>query len=96
MYKKCPFYRESTEKKKEGVMKRKSRYGRPLLLVHSLQKKRPKSECEFFVVVEDDSGAYLVACDVLERYLTRYEVPLCENHWKDCPYRKIGITIRSG
>lgn len=97
MYKKCPFYRERAEVKrgKEGVRRRSGKYGRPLLLVHSLQKKRPKSGCEFFVVEEDESGAYLAACDVLGRYLTRYEVPLCENHWRECPYRKIGVTIKS-
>ncbi len=97
VYKKCPFYRERAEVKRgeEGVRRRSGKYGRPLLLVHSLQKKRPKSGCEFFVVEEDESGAYLAACDVLGRYLTRYEVPLCENHWRECPYRKIGVTIKS-
>ena len=95
VYKKCPFYRERAEvRREEGVRRRSGKYGRPLLLIHSL-KKCPKSDCEFFVVEEDESGAYLAACNVLRRYLTRYEVPLCENHWKDCPYRRIGITIES-
>ncbi len=95
VYKKCRLYREKGGGLKEAVTRRSGRFGKPLLLIHSL-KSKPDSGCEFFVIEEDESGAYLAACKVLNRYLTRYEVPLCEKYWKDCPYRKIGLTIESG
>ena len=89
VYKGCRFYTESSPRRRERV----GPMGKPLLLVHSLSTK-PKSGCEFFFVEEHESGSYLAGCEVLGRYLTRYDVKLCEKHWIDCPYRKIGLRIK--
>ncbi len=50
---------------------------------------RPKSDCEFFRVIEE-AGSYMAICMVLGRHLTKDEVIKCENYWKSCPYRRIG------
>lgn len=85
-YKSCRYYREE-----ESTVRsyRPGFFGKPLLLIHSINN-IPKSGCEFIIVEKHESGCYLVACKVISRYLTRYEVGLCETHWQDCPYRKIG------
>ncbi len=93
VYKKCRLYREPGAPTQQ-VRQRSGRFGKPLMLIHPLNR-QPSSQCEFFVVEVDESGSYLGACKVLGRYLTRYEVPLCEKYWQDCPYRKIGLIIES-
>ncbi len=95
VYRLCKFYREPTTLGRLPGRVYPSKFGKPLLLIHSL-KEEPKSGCEFFVVEKHESGAYLAGCEVLGRYLTRYEVPLCEKSWQDCPYRKIGLALREG
>ena len=77
---------------KEGFREFSGRYGKPLLLIHSISY-LPKSSCEYFVVERHESGTFLAACHVLNRYLTRYEAKLCETHWKECPYRKVGMRL---
>jgi len=89
VYSKCRYYREVSGREPREFS---GKYGKPLLLIHSISR-IPRSMCEYFVVEKHESGTYLAACHVLDRYLTRYEVHLCENHWKDCPYRKIGIKL---
>ena len=81
----CEFYvppeggRESAEDR--------SRYGSYLIVIHGL-KEKPKCDCPFFKVFKDEKGVWLAACDVLGRYLTRYEVPKCVKYWRDCPFRR--------
>ena len=53
---------------------------------------KPSSGCEFFEVREKE-GSYLAYCKVLDRYLTRDQVFKCENYWKTCPFRKIGLRM---
>ena len=52
--------------------------------------RRPASECSFFRV-EEGEGGYMAYCKVLERYLTRSEIPKCERYWKECPYRRLAL-----
>ncbi len=91
IYRACKYFREPSTSLTAGRTY-PSKYGKPLLLIHSLTRK-PSSNCEFFIIEKHESGAYLAACDVLGRYLTRYEVPLCEKHWDNCPYRRVGLTL---
>jgi uncharacterized RmlC-like cupin family protein len=93
VYKACKYYREPTSLSLTQGKLYQSRFGRPLLLIHSLTIK-PNSPCEFFVVEKHESGVYLAGCEVLGRYLTRYEVPLCEKHWDECPYRRVGLLLK--
>ncbi|WP_167827887.1 hypothetical protein [Pyrolobus fumarii] len=53
---------------------------------------RPNNECPFMKVYEY-SGGYLAYCTVLERLLTRSEVETCEQHWKTCPVRRVGVMV---
>jgi len=53
---------------------------------------RPSSGCEFFEY-EEAEGYYLAYCKVLQRYLTRDAALKCENYWKTCPFRKIGLQM---
>ena len=92
VYRACKYYREPTSISLKAAQPYISKFGKPLLLIHSLSKK-PSSGCKFFIVEKHESGAYLAACDVLGRYLTRYEVPLCERHWENCPYRRVGLVL---
>jgi len=55
---------------------------------------KPNSGCEFFEAREKE-GYYLVYCKVLERFLPRDHVIKCENYWKSCPYRRIGLQMTS-
>lgn len=38
-----------------------------------------------------ESGIRIAYCNILDRYLTKYEVYLCNKYWKECPYRSLGI-----
>ncbi len=91
LYKTCKYYREPAARKAGGSLIAK--FGRPLLLIHSISVK-PSSGCEFFKVEKHETGSYLAACEVLGRYLTRYEVSLCEKKWVECPYRKVGQVLK--
>ena len=53
---------------------------------------KPESGCEFFKPRERE-GYYIVECLVLERLLTKDHVIKCENYWKTCPFRKIGLQM---
>ncbi|MEB3765791.1 MAG: hypothetical protein GSR77_06475, partial [Desulfurococcales archaeon] len=53
---------------------------------------RPSSGCEFFEY-EEAEGYYLAKCKVLGRYLTKDAAIKCENYWRTCPYRKIGLQM---
>lgn len=53
---------------------------------------RPRSECEFFHYREE-SGAYIAYCKVLGRPLTKDEAIKCENYWRTCPFRRIGLQM---
>ena len=91
-YVRCRYYVEPRGREVRGFS---GRFGKPLLLIHSISR-LPRSNCEFFIVEKHESGAYLAACEVLRRYLTRYEVRLCEEYWRDCPYRRIGRRLSLG
>ncbi len=84
VYRGCRYFRE-----RESDL---SRFGKPLLLIHSLEGEM-KSDCEFYVLGKHETGSYLAACEILGRLLTRYEVRLCVNYWRNCPYRKIGLRL---
>ncbi len=60
--------------------------------IHAIYHK-PTSQCEFFEY-EEEEGYYLAKCKVLNRYLTRDAVIKCENYWKTCPFRKIGLQMK--
>ena len=85
VYGKCRYFRKVS---KQAAPTYKA--SKPLLLIHSLSKE-PRSGCEFFTVERHESGSFLSVCRVLGRYLTRYEVKLCERYWRDCPFRKLGV-----
>lgn len=87
-YTRCKFY-VAPPKDSSASLKR---YGKPLMLINSLPKE-PRSGCEFFRVIRHDSGVFLASCEVLGRYLTRYEVSLCEKYWRDCPFRRQKLRI---
>ena len=53
---------------------------------------KPQSGCEFFEVMEKE-GYYLVYCKVLERFIPKEHVLRCENYWKMCPFRRIGLQM---
>lgn len=91
IYRTCRYYKEPGDTIKPY---RPGFFGKPLLLIHSISRV-PRSECDFFVVEKHESGCYLAACKVLGRYLTRYEVALCESHWDSCPYRRVGHRTES-
>jgi len=59
--------------------------------IHAVYR-RPKSSCEFFEVIEE-SGFYMVKCNVLERILINDAVPKCEEYWQTCPFRRIGLQM---
>jgi len=59
--------------------------------IHALYR-RPKSECRFFEVIEE-TGHYMVRCNVLERILIKEAVVKCEEYWQTCPFRKIGLQM---
>ncbi len=59
--------------------------------IHVLYR-RPSSGCEFFEVIEE-SGYYMVRCRVLGRLLISDAVIKCENYWKTCPFRRIGLQM---
>lgn len=86
-YRDCKYYKETGKEEVTTLG-----FGKPLLLIHSLSKK-PQCNCEFLVIIQHESGAYIAGCKVLCRYLTRYEVKLCEKKWQECPFRKVGIKL---
>ncbi|NOZ31101.1 MAG: hypothetical protein GXO68_04035 [Crenarchaeota archaeon] len=53
---------------------------------------RPNSQCEFFSY-EEEAGGYIAHCRVLGRPLTKDEAIKCENYWRSCPFRRIGIQM---
>lgn len=69
----------------------KRRGGQIYKPIHLLYMK-PKSQCEFFYY-EEESGSYIAYCRVLGRALTRDEAIKCENYWRTCPYRRIGLQM---
>ena len=101
-YKTCSLYQEPggdeertptgiptiTSFAKSGLEKKLKPYPPIHLLDH-----RPESGCQFLKVYEY-SGGFLAYCAILERLLTRSEVRLCEEHWRHCPVRKIGMRVR--
>jgi len=90
VYSKCRYYVEPATKEPKEFS---GKYGRPVLLIHSLTKPL-RSNCEFFIIEKYEENVYIAACRVLNRYLTRYEVDTCIKHWKECPYRKLGLRLR--
>jgi len=89
VYSRCRYYVEPTGKEPKEFS---GKYGKPLLLIHSLNKP-PRCLCEFFIIEKYEGNTYITACKVLNRYLTRYEVNLCSQYWSDCPYRKLGLKL---
>ncbi len=88
-YKDCKYFKDLSESNISP------NYGKPLLLIHSLST-QPRCSCEYFIYTQHESGTYVAACKVLRRYLTRYEVKLCEKKWRECPFRKIGLKLQQG
>jgi hypothetical protein len=54
--------------------------------------RKPSSDCEFFKVEKTQEGLYVAYCEVLGRYLTKFQVEKCERAWKTCPYRRFGVA----
>ncbi|AFZ71047.1 hypothetical protein Calag_1338 [Caldisphaera lagunensis DSM 15908] len=51
---------------------------------------KPKSECEFFSVIEKE-GSYYAKCKFLDSMITKSKISKCEKDYKTCPYRKLGL-----
>ncbi len=90
-YRECRYFVEKTETTQLTSTVVTARFGKALLMIHAINEK-PRSECEFFVS-EDHEGYYLAGCNVLRRYLTKFEVPDCEKYWVNCPYRRIEKSL---
>ncbi len=46
------------------------------------------SECQYYRLEKRSSGIIVARCEILKRYLTKYEAKLCEHYWRDCPFRQ--------
>lgn len=90
LYTRCRFYREPQPIKEGGY----DEFGKPFLMVHGLDK-APEAMCEFIKVFKHEQGKYLAGCSVLKRFLGIHEVNLCGSFWKQCPYRKLGLKLRT-
>ncbi len=93
VYSKCRYYSTEEKVKLKPVTPTSaiSIFGKPLALLHAIRQK-PSSECEYFEV-KDTGEHYLAGCKVLRRYLTIYEVDLCNKYWRECPYRRIEKSV---
>jgi len=94
-YRTCAYFEElGISKESEAVVAREKSSIGIYLPIHGLVQPI-KSECPLYVIERHDSGLYIASCKILNRYLTKYEVPLCKNNWQDCPYRKFAHTLVS-
>jgi len=65
----------------------------PYAKIHAIHYK-PKSQCEFFEVVEAE-GYYMARCRALDRFIVRDLVYKCEKYWDQCPYRRNALRLES-
>jgi len=85
-YKSCPYYRDAIKMADSGISFDK----RPDPLLNIVDKP-PKESCHLMKVVRAERG-YAAYCIALDRYLTRFEIHLCEQDYQRCPFRKIALT----
>lgn len=88
VYSRCRYYREDRKVKEGGY----EEFGRPFLMVHGLDKP-PETSCDFARIFKLEQGRYVAGCAILKRFLGVHEVGLCESHWEQCPYRKLGLRL---
>ena len=93
-YRSCRFYEEVSKPIGAPVHKRLELSGL-YLPIHGLTH-IVRCDCPHFTVDRHESGLYVAYCRVLNRFLTKYEVQLCRDHWKRCPYRKYHPQPRIG
>ncbi|MEM3638956.1 MAG: hypothetical protein QXL07_00125 [Fervidicoccaceae archaeon] len=79
-YKTCRFYKAAGPQ--EAIISKK-----PDLMLNMLER-QPKSSCPLMKVLKAERG-YSAYCDGLDRFLTKFEVVLCEQESQRCPLRKI-------
>lgn len=82
-YKSCKYYKEGMSASGDAAFLDK----RPDPLLNLLEK-APKESCPFIKIYRAERG-YAAYCSTLDRFLTRYEVPLCEQAYERCPFKKI-------
>lgn len=53
------------------------------------------SECPFYGLktVDKDNNLCVAYCSVSERYITKLSVKKCIEHWRDCPFYKLGLEL---
>ncbi|MGC9114700.1 MAG: hypothetical protein ACP5HH_01655 [Fervidicoccaceae archaeon] len=85
-YKSCKYYREAISISGDGILLDK----KPDPLLNVLEKP-PKEVCPLMRVAKAERG-YVAYCSVLDRFLTRYEVSLCEQGYHRCPLKKIAFS----
>lgn len=91
VYAQCRYYRETQVIREGGY----DEFGKPFLMVHGIDKP-PEIFCEFAKIFKHEQGKYLAGCRALGRFLGIHEVDLCSTHWKQCPYRRIGLRLNVG
>ncbi|MCX8184697.1 MAG: hypothetical protein RMI56_01250 [Sulfolobales archaeon] len=88
VYTHCRYYREIQTVREEGY----EEFGKPFLIVHGIDK-LPEVSCNFVRIFKLEQGKYVAGCHVLKRFLGVHEIRLCETHWKQCPYRRMGLKL---
>ncbi len=90
-YRGCSLFVESSNPtiKKSSHKKERIKIYAPIHAVPS----NMKIECPYGEIMNIENGYSIAFCKILERPLTKYELPLCNNRWRECPYRITTPTI---
>lgn len=86
-YKGCSLFMESSNPaiKKASPKKERLKIYAP---IHAVPP-NTSIECPYGEIMNIENGYSVVLCKILERPLTKYELPMCDRYWRECPYRVI-------
>lgn len=88
IYKNCSYYVEPSTFNQKRHYIRKERMVRIYPSIHALPQNTvigcPDSE-----LISLENGIRIGYCRILDRPLTRYEIPICNKNWQNCPYKLV-------
>ena len=86
IYKNCSYYVEPSTFNQKRQYVRKERMVKVYPSIHALPQ-NTVIECPDAELISLENGVRVGYCRVLDRPLTRYEIPTCNKGWQNCPYR---------
>lgn len=86
LYRNCSYYVEQSTFNQRRQYVRRERAVKVYPPIHALPQNE-KIECIDAELINLENGVKIAYCRILDRPLTRYEVPICNRSWQQCAYR---------